>query len=250
LAQNEPYNFEVVFGFTDSTFFKDKDTEADIEKVHNFIQSCKNKLGVIVELKNVFINSIFYLKMNRYVAWTGKEKDEPIIKGLDGLSDSNPSWIRRWFRNILVEIVKHPETRFEVIPKMIKEAYDELDNDHINAAEELKYTQRLQKYPDEYKGQVRPGILGKLLDKDKGDLVYWYDTYTEEYNKRKQCWKRKKSYSVKPENLNLDAYKNLLLNKLTDSLEIAGFKMDDLRENVPHGKTMPINKFGGITIEQ
>ena len=32
-----------------------------------------------------------------------------------------------------------------------------------------------------------------------------------------------KSYSVKPENLNLDEYKNLLFNKLKDSLEIAGF---------------------------
>ena len=37
------------------------------------------------------------------------------------------------------------------------------------------------------------------------------------------AWKRKKVYSVKPENLNLDEYKNLLLNKLKDSLEIAGF---------------------------
>jgi Rad3-related DNA helicase len=80
---------------------------------------------------------------------------------------------------------------------------------------------------------VRTGRLAKLLVKDKGDLVYWYETYTEEYDKRKQCWKRKKSYSVKPENLNLDTYKNLLLNKLTDTLEIAGFKMNDLMSHMP-----------------
>jgi DNA polymerase, archaea type len=61
LAQNEPYNFEVVFGFTDSTFF----SGATDTKVQDFIQSCKDKLGVIVELKNVFLNSIFYLKKNR-----------------------------------------------------------------------------------------------------------------------------------------------------------------------------------------
>jgi hypothetical protein len=47
-AQNEPFNFKVVFGFTDSTFFNGgTDT-----KVHD-IQSCKDKLGVIVELKTV-----------------------------------------------------------------------------------------------------------------------------------------------------------------------------------------------------
>ncbi|MFZ0510520.1 MAG: hypothetical protein WAM14_02840 [Candidatus Nitrosopolaris sp.] len=101
-------------------------------------------------------------------------------------------------KKIVVEIVKHPETRFEVIPKMINEAYDELDGGHINLAEELKYTQRLKYYPYEYKDHVRTGNLPKLLDKDKGDLVHWYETYTEEYVKSKQCLKRKKSYLLNP----------------------------------------------------
>ena len=65
-----------------------------------------------------------------------------------------------------------------------------------------------------YEDHVRTGILAKLLDKDKADLVYWYETCTLEHVKSKECLKRKKSYSVKPENLNLDEYKNLLLNKL------------------------------------
>ncbi len=69
-AQNEPYNFKVVFGYTDSTFFNGGlDT-----MVQDFIQCCKDKLGVIVELKAVFTNSIFYLKKNRYIAWTGNAK--------------------------------------------------------------------------------------------------------------------------------------------------------------------------------
>jgi DNA polymerase, archaea type len=72
----------------------------DLKKVHAFIQTCKDKLGVVVELKTVFINSIFYLKKNRYVAWTGNEKDEPIVKGLDGLTDSNPLWVRRLLRKL------------------------------------------------------------------------------------------------------------------------------------------------------
>ena len=40
----------------------------------------------------------------------------------------------------------------------------------------------------------------------------------------------KKSYSVKPEKINLEEYKNLLLKKLKDTLEIAGFNMNDLRQ--------------------
>ncbi len=79
---------------------------------------------------------------------------------------------------------------------------------------------------------------------EKGDLVYWYETYDRVYVKSKQCWKKKKGYSVKPENLNLDGYKNLLLNKLTDSLEITGFNMDDLRLQLSH-TTISVNKFRG-----
>jgi DNA adenine methylase len=228
MAQDKPYNFKVVYGFTDSIFF----SEATDTKVQDFIQACKNKLGVTVELKTVFTNSIFYPKKNRYVAWAGNEKDEPIIKGLDGLSDSNPLWVRRWFKKIVVELVKHPETRFDVIPKMIKEAFGELDSGEINTAEELKFTQRLSKDPPGYKGHARIAELANLLDKDKGDLVYWYETYTQEYVKSKQCWKKKKGHSVKPENLNLDEYKNLLLNKLKGSLEIAGFDIATLERGL------------------
>jgi hypothetical protein len=50
LAENEPFNFKVVFGFTDSTFFH---AGTNVEKVQDFIQVCKDKLGVIVELKTV-----------------------------------------------------------------------------------------------------------------------------------------------------------------------------------------------------
>ena len=130
------------------------------------------------------------------------------------------------------------ETRFRVIAKMIAEAYDELDGGSINHPEELKFTQRLKLYPYEYKDHVRTGILAKLLDKDKGDLVYWYETYTQQYVKSKQCWKRKKGYSVKVENLNLDEYKNLLLNKLKDSLEIAGFNMATLERELIEPNTI------------
>jgi DNA polymerase, archaea type len=146
---------------------------------------------------------------------------------------------------MVVEIVKHPETRFEVIPKMIKQAYDELDSGRINVSEELKFTQRLKLHTCEYKGHPRIVELAKLLDKDKGDLVHWYETYTDVYVKSKEYWKKKKSYSIKPENPNLDEYKNLLLNKLKDSLEITGFNIDDLRLQVSQATTVAVTKFRG-----
>jgi hypothetical protein len=42
-------------------------------------------------------------------------------------------------------------------------------------------------------------------------LVYWYGTYTEGCVESKKWWKSKRSYSVRPEKINLEEYKNLLL---------------------------------------
>jgi len=70
LAQSEPFNFKVVFGFTDSTFLQG----GTHKQMQDFIQLCKDKLGMIVELKAVYVNS-FYGKKNRFVGWTGNEED-------------------------------------------------------------------------------------------------------------------------------------------------------------------------------
>lgn len=234
------YNFKVVFGFTDSIFLKDKGLTEETKRIHDFIQFCKDELNVPVELKTIFINSIFYAKKNRFVAWTGNENQEPIIKGLDGLSDSNPLWVRKWFEKIVVELVKHPDTRFEVVPKMIVEAFDELEG-HIDLSKELRFEQKVGKEIHEYEDKgngkgCRTRKLAELLDKDKGDLVYWYDTYKEVYigkGKNRRC-KKVKSYSVElePENLYLDSYKELLLKKLKDSLEITGFNITALKQKI------------------
>ena len=244
MAQSKPYNFEVVFGFTDSTFFKDtaglaKDhaVVAGLKKVDDFIQDCKTKLGVTVELKTVFTNSIFYGKKNRFVAWTGNDNDEPVIKGLDGLKNPYPLWVRKWFERIVVELVRHPETRYEVIPRLIKEAFDALDviTSQIDPEREctlLKFSQRLNKYRHEYNEHTRQRRLAQLLDKDKGDLVHWYETHEDVYVESKRCRKGGKTYSVKPENLNLYGYKKLLLRKLKDSLEITGFNTAALEQEL------------------
>lgn len=182
MAQQAPFNFDNVFGFTDSIFVrvKDENDKNNTDKIKQFIDKCKHELGVTIEIKNIFLNSIVYGKKNRFVGWTCKENEEPIIKGLDGLADSNPLWIRRWFFKIVNEIIKEPEERYETIPKILREAVFELENvicmSSDSIEKELKYTQRLKKYPHEYAKSVRTGILGVLLKKDKGEEVYWFET--------------------------------------------------------------------------
>jgi hypothetical protein len=128
-------------------------------------------------------------------------------------------------------------------PILIKEAFTELDSGRLNAEEELKYTHRLNLHSYEYEPGVRAGVLAKLLGKDKGDLVYWYGIHTQKNMlKAKNAERKRRSYSIKPEKINLEEYKNLLLKKLKDTLEIAGFNLNDLRlqQSLPqHTTTIP-----------
>ena len=80
----------------------------------------------------------------------------------------------------------------------------------------MKHTQRMRRYAHEYNEHVRTGVLAKLFDKDRGDVVYWYDTLPI-------IGSDQRPYSVNHENLNLEEYKILLLKKLSDTLEMAGF---------------------------
>ncbi len=228
MAQQQTFGFDIVFGFTDSIFVKiadgeEKFGEAEEENiVKRFVLKCREDLGVTVEIKNVFLNSIVYGKKNRFVGWSGKEGEEPIVKGLDGLADSNPLWVRRWFLTILKEIIRNPDRRFETMPNMITEAVCELESvickSQTIIEKELKFTQRLKKYPDEYKKGVRTGVLGRLLGKDKGEEVYWYETVYKDKNTNGDF----STIVPTAENLNILQYKRLLSDKLKDTLEITG----------------------------
>ncbi len=242
MAQQPPFKFDIVFGFTDSIFVKVKEEEQEEEQIQSFILKCKEELGVTVEIKNVYVNSIFYGKKNRFVGWTGKREDKTIIRGLDGLADSNPLWVRRWFYTTINESIKRPDTRFKTIPKVLNEAVFELEKVICNSPnrieKELKFTQRLKKYPDNYKQSVRTGILGRLLEKDKGEEVYWYETISKDVETNGK-------FSITlpdTRNLNLQQYKNLLLDKLKDTLDIAGFNVAEIRSKILK-KTLSIDSY-------
>jgi DNA polymerase, archaea type len=248
IAQTEPFNFDIVFGFTDSIFVRVNETNGENvnsshEKIAYFLYRCKDELGITVEIKNEFKSSIFYGKKNRFVGWTGKDNQMPVIKGLDGLADSNPRWVRRWFFEILAEIVKRPNSRLSNVPKILKEAIFELDNVISKSSKsienELKFTQRLRKDPSEYAEGVRTGKLGRLLEKDKGEEVYWYETTCRDVQTRG-------NYTcLVPndlKNLNLIEYKRLLLSKLKDTLEITNINFKQLELELVQ-QTLPIEYY-------
>jgi DNA polymerase elongation subunit (family B) len=248
----EKYGLETIFGFTDSIFVKN----GTLVTINEFIMECKNRFHVTLEHKSRFINTIVFDKKNRFIAWTGNHSDKPILKNLDGMSDRYPKWLKQNIEKIATHIITNsytPEKHHNTIKSLIEQAFYELTAGKISH-EDLVFVTKLSKEPEEYKNQNdRLKILARMIGAQKGDLVCWYDTFTEEYIKSKQCWRKRKHYSVKPENINLPTYLPKLhlhhlqtpLPKLKDSLEITGFNMDDLRLCLSRATTIAMNKCGG-----
>src|SRR5918996_579318 len=115
--------------------------------------------------------------------------------------------------------------RFEIVPRMLREAFDELNeicNDKLKIENELMFTHRLKNHVHEYSEHVRTGVIARLLQKDRGDIVHWYETVKEIKKTKNGKQRIAKGYSITPDNLNLACYKKYLTSKLKDTIEIAG----------------------------
>ncbi len=103
---------------------------------------------------------------------------------------------------------------------MLSRAIFELENIICKSSErienELKFSQKLKKYPQEYKKSVRAGTLGKILGKDKGEEIYWYEIRSIDKNTNGNF----STIIANPKDLNIQYYKKMLSDKLKDTLEI------------------------------
>jgi hypothetical protein len=107
---HERYGFQTIFGFTDSIFIRhgnQSNTNPD-EQITSFIRDCKNELGIDIEHKNRSMFTIIFAQKNRYISWTGKLDDRPILKNLDGMSRRYPKWIKEQIQKIATNLVTNP----------------------------------------------------------------------------------------------------------------------------------------------
>ena len=103
---------------------------------------------------------------------------------------------------------------------------------------ELKFTQRLKKHPNEYNESVSTGILGRLLEKDKGEEIYWFETLCKDTDTNGNF----STIIPNLENINILYYKILFLDKLKDTLEIIGLNLSNTKL-VILGKRMTMNSY-------
>lgn len=165
--------------------------------------------GISLELKNRFINTIIFNEKNRFIAWTGKQEDRPILKNLDGMGNKYPKWIKNSVQLIATHVITKPEEK--VVP-LLKKIFHEIESGRINN-EELKFTSRLSKEPFEYVNKHdRIAKIGLKFGRTKGDLVYWYESANE------------KGYSIDARDISPKKYMEILWKKVEGILKVAGYK--------------------------
>ena len=221
----ECYGFQTVFGFTDSIFIRhgqaDNITTTISSKQHfaQFLEDCQHQLNVKIEHKNRFLFTIIFDKKNRYIAWTGNSTDRPILKNLDGMSRKYPAWIKQQIEKIATHLITKP---YDNVMLIIREAFEDLDYGRFEV-EDMQFTEQLDKNPNQYPNDkdIRVKVLGLELGASKGELVYWYESLAN-----------KRGYSTKIKDISIKKYKQILWNKIEDMLEIAGYKVGKIKQDL------------------
>lgn len=87
----------------------------------------------------------------------------------------------------------------------------------------MQFTEQLDKYPSQYPNDkdMKVKVLGLELSAGKGELVYWYESFAN-----------KRGYSIKIKDLSIKKYKQTLWDKIQDMLEIAGYKVDNINQQL------------------
>jgi hypothetical protein len=109
----------------------------------------------------------------------------------------------------------------DVIP-VIKQAFEDLDYGRFEA-KDMQFTEQLDKNPNQYPNDkdIRVKVLGLELGATKEELVYWYESLSN-----------KRGYSTKIKDLSVTKYKQILWNKIEDMLEIAGYNIAKIKQDL------------------
>jgi DNA polymerase, archaea type len=222
----ERYGFQTIFGFTDSIFIRHAappdttTTDPSNQRITKFLEDCQHQLNVKIEHKNRFLFTIIFDKKNRYIAWTGNSTDRPILKNLDGMSRKYPIWIKQQIQKIATHLITKSNLD-DVIP-IIKQAFEDLDYGRFES-KDMQFTEQLDKNANQYANDkdIRVKVLGLELCTSKGDLVYWYESLSN-----------KRGYSTKIKDISIKKYKQILWDKIKDMLEIAGYDVTDIKQDL------------------
>jgi DNA polymerase elongation subunit (family B) len=152
----EVYNFEVIYGDTDSIFVTNI---VNIELIDKFITECWIVDEVDVEVDEVF-EKFLITKKKHYIGIYEDPNKEPEIKGMEGIKSDRPLWIQKLQRQFALDL----KNNVNPIVNLQKE-YRRMEDGQVSN-EELHIKVVLQKNPDEYS----ENSLQRRLSLEKGNV--------------------------------------------------------------------------------
>lgn len=160
----EVYDFNVIYGDTDSIFITGVRKDNDIMK---FIAECSILLDIDVEISDGY-KKFLITKKKHYIGIPLDECQDPIIKGMEGIKSDRPLWINRTERQFAEDIKygKDPTVN-------IRKEYEALETGRV-PLEELEIKLTLAKSPDEYPTSRLQRVIGSKLGASQGDIIKYY----------------------------------------------------------------------------
>jgi hypothetical protein len=136
------------------------------------------------------------------------------------MSRKYPIWIKQQIEKIATHLIT--KSNVDDILPIIKQAFEDLDYGRFDA-KDMQFTEQLDKNPNQYPNDkdLRVKVLGLELGASKGELAYWYEYLSN-----------KRGYSTKIKDLSIKKYKQILWNKIEDMLEIAGYEVGKIKQDL------------------
>ena len=156
------YNFEVIYGDTDSIFVTNVQ---DIELIDKFITECWIVDEVDVEVDKVFTKFLI-TKKKHYIGIYDNPAIEPLIKGMEGIKSDRPPWIQKLEKQLALD----SKNNVDPITNLQKE-FRRMEEGQV-PIEELQIKLVLQKNPVEYS----ENSLQRRLSLEKGENVQQGDS--------------------------------------------------------------------------
>lgn len=160
----EVYGFTIIYGDTDSIFVTDVKKENDILK---FITECSILYDIEIEESRVF-NKFLITKKKHYIGIHQDDKNEPEIKGMEGIKSDRPLWINKIEKQFATDIKNGYDPTINV-----RREYETMESGQV-PLDELMVKTTLKKDPSEYSQNSLQRVVGTELGAKQDDVIRYY----------------------------------------------------------------------------
>ena len=161
----EVYDFDVIYGDTDSIFVTNV---KDLELIDKFITECWIVDEVDVDIDKVFAKFLI-TKKKHYIGINDDPAKEPEIKGMEGIKSDRPAWIQKVEKQFSLDLKNDVDPR----PNLQKE-YRKMEEGQV-PPEDLQIKLVLKKNPDEYQeNSLQRKLSLEKRNVEQGDSITYY----------------------------------------------------------------------------